>query len=148
MTLLSEVIAPLFFLISTGYIISKYRHIDVDSLADIALYICMPFMIFSALVTNPITGEMAFQVLIWHAGMYIVSILTVKLIARLANWDKPTRSAVTLSIPTVNVGCIVSYCDVYIRRTGLSIIMLLFIYSNIFTNALGVFIAAAAVDHH
>ena len=145
MTLLSEVIAPLFFLISTGYIISKYRHIDVDSLADIALYICMPFMIFSALVTNPITGEMAFQVLIWHAGMYIVSILTVKLIARLANWDKPTRSAVTLSIPTVNVG---SYGLAIVMFTlgeqGLSVIMLLFIYSNIFTSTLGVFIAAGS----
>ena len=145
MTLLAEVIAPLFFLIGTGYIISKYRHIDVDSLADIALYICLPFLIFSALVRNPITGKIAFQVLAWQSGMYFISILAIRLMAHVAKWDKPTRSAITLSLPTINVASyglpVVMFS---IGDKGLSVIMLLFVYSNIFAGSLGVFIAAGS----
>lgn len=145
MTLLTEVIAPLFFLIGIGYVISKYRYIDVDSLADIALYVCLPFLIFSTLVRNPITGEMAFQVLAWQAGMYFVSIPIVRLMAHIANWNKPTRSAITLSIPTINVASyglpVVMFA---IGDRGLSVIMLLFVYSNILSASLGVFIAAGS----
>lgn len=145
MTLLAEVIAPLFCLISIGYVISKCRPIDVDSLAVIALYICMPFMIFSALVRNPVSGEMAFQVLAWHSGMYILSMVIVWLLTYIINWDRPTQSAITLSIPTVNVG---SYGLAVVMFTlgdsGLSVVMLLFVYSNILSSTLGVFIAAGS----
>jgi len=145
MTLLSEVIAPLFSLIGIGYVISKYRPIDVDSLAVIALYICMPFMIFSTLVRNPVTGGMAFQVLAWHSGMYVLSILIVWLLTHITNWDRPTRSAITLSIPTVNVGSYgLAVVMFTIGDSGLSVVMLLFVFSNILSSTLGVFIAAGS----
>jgi predicted permease len=107
------------------------------------MYICLPFLLFSALVRHPITGLAAAQVFVWQAGMYLVSLPVIWLVARVMGWDKPTRSAVTLSLPTVNVA---SYgVPVVLFALGdeaLAVIMLLFVYGNIFASSLGVYIAA------
>ena len=143
MHFLLNVIAPLFTLIGCGFILGRRRKIDTESLADVAIYVCLPFLLFSALVRHPVTGLAAAQVFAWQAGMYLVSIAAIRLVAHLANWDQPTRSAVTLSLPTVNVA---SYgVPVVLFALGdeaLAIIMLLFIYGNIFGSSLGVYIAA------
>ncbi len=143
MFFLVDVIGPLFTLIGCGYILGRRRQIETGALADVAIYICLPFLVFSTLVRYPITGTAAAQVFAWQAGMYLFSLPTIWLVARLAGWDRATRSAITLSLPTVNVA---SYgVPVVLFALGdeaLSIIMLLFIYGNVFTSTLGVYIAA------
>ena len=143
MGFLLEVIGPLFTLIGCGYVLGRRRRVDTDSLADVALYVCVPFLLFSALVRHPITGVAAAQVLAWQAGMYLLSTPAIWLLAHALSWDRPTRSAVTLSIPTVNVA---SYgVPVVLFALGdeaLSIVMLLFVYGNVFASSLGVYIAA------
>ena len=143
MGFLLEVIGPLFTLIGCGYVLGRRRRVDTDSLADVALYVCVPFLLFSALVRYPITGVAAAQVLAWQAGMYLLSTPAIWLLAHALSWDRPTRSAVTLSIPTVNVA---SYgVPVVLFALGdeaLSIVMLLFVYGNVFASSLGVYIAA------
>ena len=143
MGFLLEVIGPLFTLIGCGYVLGRRRRVDTESLADVALYVCVPFLLFSALVRHPITGVAAAQVLGWQAGMYFFSTPAIWLLAHALSWDRPTRSAVTLSIPTVNVA---SYgVPVVLFALGdeaLSIVMLLFVYGNVFASSLGVYIAA------
>ena len=143
MGFLLDVIGPIFTLIGCGFILGRRRAIDTESLVDVAMYICLPFLLFSTLVRHPITGTAAIQVFAWQAGMYLISIPAIWLVARLAGWDGPTRSAVTLSLPTVNVA---SYgVPVVLFALGdeaLAIIMLLFVYGNIFGSSLGVYIAA------
>ncbi|MGY8827563.1 MAG: AEC family transporter [Candidatus Latescibacterota bacterium] len=138
-----DVIGPLFTLIGCGYFLGRRRQIDTAGLADVAIYICLPFLLFSTLVRHPITGLAAAQVFAWQAGMYILSLPTIWLVARALDWDKATRSAVTLSLPTVNVA---SYgVPVVLFALGdeaLAIIMLLFVYGNVFASSLGVYIAA------
>lgn len=143
MGFLLEVIAPLFTLIGCGYLLGRRRRVDAESLADVAIYICLPFLLFSALVRHPVTGTAAVQVLAWQGGMYACSIPVIWLLARALSWDGPTRSAVTLSLPTVNVA---SYgVPVVLFALGdeaLAIVMLLFVYGNVFASSLGVYIAA------
>ncbi len=143
MVFLLDVIAPLFTLIGCGYALGRRRRVDAESLADVAIYICLPFLLFSALVRHPITGIAAVQVLAWQGGMYACSIPIIWLLARALSWDKATRSAVTLSLPTVNVA---SYgVPVVLFALGdeaLAIAMLLFVYGNVFASSLGVYIAA------
>ena len=87
--------------------------------------------LFRHIVRHPITGVAAAQVLAWQAGVYALSTPAIWLLARTLSWDRPTRSAVTLSIPTVNVA---SYgVPVVLFALGdeaLSIVMLLFVYGN------------------
>lgn len=143
MTFLLDVIAPLFVLIGCGYLLGRRRSIDPVPLADVALYICLPFLLFSALVRHPVAGAAAAQAFAWQVGLYLVSIPTIALIAHLAGWDKPTRSAVTLSLPTVNIA---SYgVPVVLFAFGdeaLAIVMLLFVYGNVLAASLGIYIAA------
>jgi predicted permease len=143
MGFLLDVIGPLFTLIGCGFFLGRRRPIDTSGLADVAIYICLPFLLFSTLVSHPITGLAAIQVFAWQAGMYLLSLPTIWLVARAAGWDDPTRRAVTLSLPTGNVA---SYgVPVVLFALGdeaLAIIMLLFVYGNIFASSLGVYIAA------
>ena len=143
MEFLVEVIGPLFALIGCGYVLGRRRHVDTESLADVALYVCVPFLLFSALIRHPITGVAAIQVLAWQAGMYLFSMPAIWLLAHILSWDRPTRSAVTLSIPTINVASYgVSVVLFALGDEALSIVMLLIVYSNIFASSLGVYIAA------
>ena len=143
MAFLLDVIAPLFLLIGCGYLLGRRRSIDPAPLADVAIYICLPFLMFSALVRHPVTGEAAAQAFAWQAGMYVVSMPVIALVAHLAGWDKPTRSAVTLSLPTVNIA---SYgVPVVLFAFGdeaLAVVMLLFVYGNVMAASLGTYIAA------
>ena len=101
--LLLDVIGPIFALVGCGYLLGRRRKIDTEPLADVAIYICLPFLLFSALVRHPITGLAAAQIFGWQAGMYLCSVPTIWLVAHIAGWDQPTRSAVALSLPTINV---------------------------------------------
>ena len=103
MTFLLDVIGPLFILIGCGYFLGRSRKIDTEPLANVAIYICLPFLLFSTLVRHPVNGLAAAQIFVWQAGMYLCSVPAIWLVTRLAGWDQPTRSAVTLSLPTVNV---------------------------------------------
>ena len=95
----------------------------------------------SALVRYPITGVAAAQVLAWQAGI-LLSTPAIWL-AHALSWDRPTRSAVTLSIPTVNVASYgVPVATFALGDEALSIVMLLFVYGNVFGSSLGVYIAA------
>ena len=143
MGFLLDVIGPLFTLIGCGFFLGRRRPIDTSGLADVAIYICLPFLLFSTLVSHPITVLAAVQVFAWQAGMYLLSLPTIWLVARVLGWDAPTRSAVTLSLPTVNVASYgVPVVLFAIGDEALAIIMLLFVYGNIFASSLGVYIAA------
>ena len=143
MGFLFDVIGPLFTLIGCGFFLGRRRKVETEPLADVAIYICLPFLLFSTLVRHPVTGLAAFQMFAWQGGMYLCSIPIIWLVARLFGWDKATRSAVTLSLPTINVA---SYgVPVVLFALGdeaLAVIMLLFVYGNIFASSLGVYIAA------
>ena len=140
---LFDVIGPLFTLIGCGFFLGRRRKVETEPLADVAIYICLPFLLFSTLVRHPVTGLAAFQMFAWQGGMYLCSIPIIWLVARLFGWDKATRNAVTLSLPTINVA---SYgVPVVLFALGdeaLSVIMLLFVYGNVFSSSLGVYIAA------
>lgn len=141
--LLLDVIGPIFALVGCGYLLGRRRKIDTEPLADVAIYICLPFLLFSALVRHPITGLAAAQIFGWQAGMYLCSVPAIWLVAHIAGWDQPTRSAVALSLPTINVA---SYgVPVVLFALGdeaLTLIMLLFVYGNVFGSSFGVYIAA------
>lgn len=143
MGFLFDVIGPLFTLIGCGFFLGRRRKVETEPLADVAIYICLPFLLFSTLVRHPVTGLAAFQMFAWQGGMYLCSIPIIWLVARLFGWDKATRSAVTLSLPTINVA---SYgVPVVLFALGdeaLAVIMLLFVYGNVFSSSLGVYIAA------
>ena len=68
MVFLLDVIAPLFTLIGCGYLLGRRRRVDAESLADVAIYICLPFLLFSALVRHPVTGVAAVQVFAWQGA--------------------------------------------------------------------------------
>ena len=138
-----QVILPLFALIGTGYVLGRFRGTDPGPLSDVCLYILLPVLLFTSLVRYPLSGLATVQLLAWYTGLVLVLWGGVYLIARLAGWDQPTRSAITLSLTNLNMG---SYgLPIVLFALGdqvLSGFMLLFVYTNITASSFGVYIAA------
>ena len=67
MGFLFDVIGPLFTLIGCGFILGRRRKIDTGPLADVAMYICLPLLLFSTLVRHPVTGLAAAQIFVWQS---------------------------------------------------------------------------------
>ena len=83
MVFLFDVIGPLFTLIGCGFFLGRRRKIETEPLADVAIYICLPFLLFSTLVRHPVTGLAALQMFAWQGGMYLCSIPLIWLVARM-----------------------------------------------------------------
>ena len=138
-----QTILPLFALIGAGYILGRYRRTDVAGLTDVCLYILLPVLLFGSLVKQPVSGLATAQICIYILSLALLYWGGIYLLARMLGWDNPTRSAVTLSLTSINAA---SYgLPIALFAFGdeaLSAAMLLVVVSNIYNCSLAVYIAA------
>lgn len=136
-------ILPLFVLMATGYLLGRFRGTSAAPLSDVCLYILIPILIFGSLVQNPMTGGEFARIFAWFFGLVVFYILAVGTVGRLLGWPPATRSAVTLSLASLNAG---SYgLPVVLFAFGdeaLAPATVLLVCSNINASSLGVYIAA------
>lgn len=138
-----QAILPLFALIAAGYALGRLRGTRPGPLSDVCLYILIPVLIFASLAQKPISGAEFARIFAWFFGFVLVNALLVAVVGRLRHWTSPTRSAVTLSLASLNAG---SYgLPVVLFAFGdaaLAPATLLVVCSNLNASSLGVYIAA------
>ena len=138
-----QAILPLFGLIGTGYLLGRFRKTDPDPLSDVCIYILIPILLFASFVRNPLSGLVSAQIFVWFFALHFISWAGVSGVSRALGWDGPTRSALTLSLCSINAA---SYgLPIVLFAFGdaaLSPAALLVVCSNINASSLGVYIAA------
>lgn len=138
-----QAIVPLFALVGAGALVGRYRKTDPRPLSDVCLYILIPVLLFSSLVRYPLSGRASAQVVMWFIGLILVSWAGVGLFGRLLGWDRPTRSAVTLSLFSLNSASyglpvvLFAFGDTALAPASLLVAM-----NNISGSSFGVYIAA------
>ena len=136
-------IVLLFAPVGVGYLLGRFRETAPEPLADTCLYFLMPVLMFSALVRTPLTPGQSVQFVYWYFAFVLVAWALTALVSGRLGRDRPTRSALSLSMSSVNVG---SYGIPVVLFAGgesaLGGIMLLFACSNVAAGSIGVFIAA------
>lgn len=138
-----QVILPLFVLAGTGFLLARYRNTGAAHPTDVVLYVLLPVLMFTSLVRNPLSAAEAGQYLAWYFGYVLCAWAGTYLAAPLLGWDRPTRSALALSMTGLNCGSYgVPVVLFALGEAALSGAMLLVACSNITAGSIGVYIAA------
>jgi len=99
-----QVILPVFLIAAAGYFFERRSEVDIPSLANSALYLFAPSLVFSALVKSEVDsellGRLALFMVCYTASLCLLAILT----ARFCRFDNNTTRAFTLTTSMVNIG--------------------------------------------
>ena len=99
-----DVIFPVFVIAFSGYVLEKRSEIDIRSLANSALYLFAPSLVFSALMKSNVAVEMIGQLTLFMISYTLLMCILAWLTARLCNFDNNKTRAFTLSTSMMNIG--------------------------------------------
>ena len=69
-----QVILPVFLIASAGYIFERRSEVDIRSLANGALYLFAPSLVFSALVKSTVATDLLGRLFAIHARLYLADV--------------------------------------------------------------------------
>jgi hypothetical protein len=138
-----QAILPLFTLVGTGYLLGRFRKTDPRPLSDVCLYVFIPVLLFASLVRYPLSGSASARIVVWFLSLIVISWIGVTLVGKMLGWDRPSRSAVILSLFSLNSASyglpVVLFA---FGETTLAPASLLVAMNNISGSSVGVYIAA------
>jgi predicted permease len=102
--ILGNILLPIFFLVSIGYVAQKYLRMDVRTFARLNIYILIPAVLFVKIyevhVSLSFVGQVLFFILIIEAVMYLLG----ELLSRFFKYPRGIRKAFTNSLLFFNSG--------------------------------------------
>ncbi|WP_207589592.1 AEC family transporter [Halomontanus rarus] len=100
----TSAVAPPLAIAAAGYVLGRWREIDVEPLSTVTVYLLMPALVFHSLVTMPVGGDTAFALVTAMVGFTAVMAVTTAAVGRLAGETGSVLSGATLAAAFPNVG--------------------------------------------
>lgn len=101
---LLNVVGPVVLLVLTGYLLGRYRPVEVSSLAPVSMYVFAPALVFQSLTHTPLTTGYAPRLLV-ACGVHLLAMVGVALaVGRLLGLQGPRRAAFVLPVFHYNAG--------------------------------------------
>ncbi|NHN48911.1 AEC family transporter [Halostella sp. JP-L12] len=101
---LTTAILPVLSVAGVGFLLGRYREVDVDPLAVVTLYVLMPALVFHSLVTTPISGATAATLFAGVGAFTAVMVVASEAVGRLVGEQSPTLGSLVLSSTFPNAG--------------------------------------------
>lgn len=99
-----NVLVPIFLIVTCGILIQKYSKIDMGTLTKVSLFICVPALVFTALIKNQlefsVSGSIALFMVLYTLALWGIAVLC----ARLLGFDQDSGRALVLTTSMMNVG--------------------------------------------
>lgn len=137
-----QVILPIFLIASAGFVFERKTASDLNALANSALYLFAPSLVFSSLlkrsVESDILGRLALFMVLYTAALCLLAYC----VSRWCRFDGDTTRAFTLTTTMINIGnyglplVFFAYGD-----AALNVSVLLFVLFNIPLGTLAIMIA-------
>lgn len=148
LTIVSDIILPIFILIAIGYTGQKKLQMDVRTFTKLNIYIFIPTIIFTKIYRAEATWQLFSTVLIYIAAIFIVMLTLGEIIARLLHYPRTIRKAFVNSLLFFNGGnyglpLVELAFQSTIATTAQIFIMLI---QNTLSNTFGVFQASSGKD--
>ena len=137
-----QVILPVFLIASAGYIFERSSKVDISSLANSALFLFAPSLVFSALVKSTVATDLLGRLSIFMLVYTLTLSALAVCIARICKFDNNSTRAFALTTSMMNIGnfglplVFFAYGDV-----ALDISIVVFILFNIPLSTLAIVIA-------
>ena len=138
------VILPIFLVFGLGYVLGTLRQAESKTLVDMALYLFTPSLIFSRLITSPISLAQAGRIAVYTFAMCGIVYFVATIIARARGLNRLDRYALLLTTVTMiaaNYGLPV--VEFAVGRHAISYAAVFVLAANIVQSTVGVYLAAA-----
>jgi predicted permease len=99
-----QVILPVFMIASAGYVFARRSDAEIRSLADGALYLFAPSLVFSALVKSTVATDLLGRLSLFMIAYMLLMCLLAFCIARVCSFDNDTTRAFALTTTMMNIG--------------------------------------------
>ncbi len=99
-----DILLPIFLLIAAGVAFSRFLKADLDPLAQYALFVATPALVFAALVRHPLVPDQVIRLVV-HMALYTGLLWAVaEFTARGLGFDAGLRRAFVLATVPMNIG--------------------------------------------
>lgn len=99
-----QVILPVFLIASAGYVFERRSGADIGTLANSALYLFSPALVFSALMRRSVEGDVLGRLALFMVLYTALLCLLSFCVSRWRNFDGNTSRAFTLTTSMMNIG--------------------------------------------
>jgi hypothetical protein len=141
--ILEQVIAPVFIIVATGFLIRRLASVENRSLSDLILYVLTPCLVFTSIVQSPL-GERTWAdiALITVATAFVMMSVSWS-IGKVLHLDQKQLSAFILATSLVNTGNYGLPVNLLaFGQAGLELAVVYFVISSILSYTLGAFVAS------
>ncbi|MDQ0160479.1 AEC family transporter [Alkalibacillus salilacus] len=98
-----EVVLPIISVFIIGYVLQKWRHLDVKPVSAVTIYVFIPFLVFDAFYYEEFSSDFGIVVVSCFALLF-ATITLIKLLKWVLKWDQAEESGMILSTAFMNAG--------------------------------------------
>ena len=137
-----QVVRPVFLIAAAGFAFERRTEADMRSMANSALYLFAPSLVFSALIKSDVVTDLLGRVFIFMLLYTALLCLLAFCIARFCKFDNNTTRAFTLTTSMMNIGNFgLPLVFFAYGQEALNISVLVFVMFNIPLGTLAIIIA-------
>lgn len=103
MGLFIEVILPILSVFFAGYILQKYKKLNVSSVSTVSIYIFMPTLVFKTFY-NVDLNQHFYSIISFCIALLFLHIVLIKILRIIFRWNQENESAFILSTAFMNAG--------------------------------------------
>ncbi|MDG1990400.1 MAG: AEC family transporter [Dehalococcoidia bacterium] len=146
-SILLEVILPVYLIAVTGIILGKYKSIDIKSISASVFYLFSPALIFRSLSESTMSNDIAIKVIIATWSIFFIGLVWARVwsIIRKKSHDDETKASFSLSVTTINAGNMglpIGYLG--FGDIGLEVAIIFLVANTTLYSTVNVFIASRA----
>ena len=141
--ILEKVIAPVFIIIATGFLIQRLALVENRSLSDLILYVFTPCLVFTSIVQSSLGERTWLDVALITVATALVMMSVSWSIGKALHLDQKSLSAFILATSLVNTGNYGLPVNLLaFGQAGLELAVVYFVVSSVVSYTLGVFVAS------
>jgi predicted permease len=140
-------ILPIVSLAGVGYLIGRFRSVDVGGLNTVTIYVLAPALIFHSLSTTPVAGVTALKIAAGIGAYLLVMGVVAALVHRITNPTTPSLGALVLASAFPNAGNYgIPLSDFAFGDVGRSTAVLFLSIQAVYMYTVGAYIASRGGD--
>lgn len=103
MTIFVQVVLPVLFIFFLGYVLQKWKRVDIKSVSTVAIYVLTPCLVFKTFYEAELDRQYLLIVVYSFILLFLLIFIT-KLFSRLRKYKQQDESALILSTAFMNTG--------------------------------------------
>ena len=146
-SILLEVILPVYLIAVTGIILGKFKSIDIKSISASVFYLFSPALIFRSLSQSTISDDITIKVVVATWSIFFIGLIWAQVwsMIRKKAHDDETKASFSLSVTTINAGNMglpIGYLG--FGDIGLEVAIIFLVANTTLYSTVNVFIASRA----